>query len=287
MKSNKHFIKNGLLILLVFQVMGCTEYDLPTRDQTVYGSGFDLESCEQISEKDIYELCLRIYDKGPEEFEAILLTNKFHQHVGPNNVYGAKMALYAKKLLDGKNHEIYVISEAGTKTPISCLNDGIMVAIGATYGRNLIQSIPNSSKLAATFFYDNKSIRLQVKPEFLSYTKEYIKMSRIEHGGLTDGYFEDVRKMGLYVWENMSQEELFIVGEPDTEDICEFSEFNVNRFFNKLHNFMHRAEKVQDVIDFIDKDPCVRDGEVDNSKFPVTIRCIWKSNNKRIEFKHG
>ena len=217
-------------IVLVFFICGCTleNKDKEDKSQTIFGSGLDITSCDQISEKDIYQLCLRIRHQDLEEFEAIMLTNKFHEHIGPNNIYGAKMALYAKKLLDGKNHEISVISEAGTKPPISCLNDGIMSSIGATFGRGLIENLPDSNNLAATFFYKNKSVRLEVKPEKLNVTQKYISDSLKKHGGLTDEYFKDVRKMGLYVWENFSQEDLFIVSYPSAESYyCDFNEFNL------------------------------------------------------------
>lgn len=203
----------AVFIIFVLLISGCTEKKV----QTIYGTGFDLTSCEQISEKDIYDLCSIIRDRDPEEFEAIVLTNKFHQHVGPNNIYGAKMALYAKKLLNGENHQIKVLSEAGTTPPISCLNDGIMCAICSTFGRGLISNVPDSSKLAATFFYKDKSVRLEVKPEKLGYTQKYIAASLEKYGGLTEEYFKDVRKMALYVWENFSQEDLFIITYPTAE----------------------------------------------------------------------
>ncbi len=208
--NKKVFFTIGLLILVLI-VIGYNNQDSSIRTQTIYGSGFDLDSCDEISEKDIYDLCLRIYSNNTEEFEAILLTNKFHQHMGPNNIYGAKMALYAKDLLNGENHGISVLSEAGTKPPISCLNDGIMVAIGSTFGRGLISNVQDSNKLAATFSNKDKSVRLEVKPEMLKITQDYIANSLEENGGLTNNYFYDVREIGLYVWENMSQEDLFIV----------------------------------------------------------------------------
>ncbi|MFC2122738.1 formylmethanofuran dehydrogenase subunit E family protein [Bacteroidota bacterium] len=206
----KYIVLLAVAIICVLLISGCSE----EKAQTTYGSGFDLTCCEQITEKDIYDLCLRIRDRDPEEFEAIMLTNKFHQHVGPNNIYGTKMALYAKRLLSGKNHQIQVISEAGTKPPISCLNDGIMCAIGATFGRGLISTLPDSRKMAATFVYNDKAIRLEVKPDKLEYTQKYIADSLKRHGGLTDDYFKDVRKMALHVWENYAQEDLFIVTSP-------------------------------------------------------------------------
>jgi formylmethanofuran dehydrogenase subunit E len=275
------------LIIAVLLIAGCNNQLSSKRNQTIYGSGFDLESCDEITEKDIHELCLKIYETDSEEFEAILLTNKFHQHIGPNNIYGAKMALYAKKLLNGKNHEIIVISEAGTKPPISCLNDGIMVAVGSTFGRGLISNVKDSNKLAATFKYGNKSVRLEVKPDKLKITQEYIANSRITHGGLTDDYFKDVRNMGLFVWENMSQEDLFIVTYPEEEkNNCEFNEINLNAYFNSLHNLLHITSNEKDIIEFIDKHPCVKEGFVDQSGYPTIIKSTWKSNNKIIEYSH-
>jgi magnesium-transporting ATPase (P-type) len=79
-----------IIIIILLSVVFYFNKQEKERKQTIYGSGFELNSCEDITEKDIYELCLRIYEKDKEEFEAVLLTNKFHQHIGPNNIYGTK-----------------------------------------------------------------------------------------------------------------------------------------------------------------------------------------------------
>jgi formylmethanofuran dehydrogenase subunit E len=287
-------LKLDILLLLVIMVLLATimfpvsesNYEKHSLKQTVYGSGFDLDSCEEITEEDIYQLCLRIFDRDPEEFEAVLLTNKFHQHIGPNNIYGAKMALYAKDILGGKNHEISVLSESGTAPPLSCLNDGIMVAIGATFGRGLIKNSNDTGRLAATFRYGNNSVRLEVKPEMLNITQSYISDSRKEHGGLTDSYFLDVRKMGLYVWENMSQEDMFIVTYPEENDNCEYNDANLNSYFNSLHDMVHASPDIVSIMEFIDEHPCVQDGSVDDFGNSLTILSVWKSNNETIEFVH-
>jgi len=305
-----------IILFLLFVLLLASSCNKKENIQSIYNSGLDLSSCEKITEKDIHELCLRIKDKNPEEFDAIMLTNKFHGHIGPNNIYGTKMGLYAKKLLNGTNHEISVISEAGTKTPISCLNDGIMSSMGATFGRGLIQNLPDSGKLAATFFYKNKSVRLEVKPEKLKITKEYIKKSLKKHGGLTDQYFKDVRKMGLYVWENFDQDDLFIVTYPNKGGYyCDFNEYNLNAYFNRIHNVMHTgspdkaalnfknmedAEKnigsvpqfqanysvVKEIIQYIKEDDCVFNGSAEQEEYRLKITATWKSNNKTVEFFH-
>jgi formylmethanofuran dehydrogenase subunit E len=167
-------------MILVVAIVGLLVYfkisnpvDEIKRGQSIYDSGFNLTSCDQLTEQDMYELCKRIRDKNPEEFDSLLLVNKFHGHLGIANIYGAKMALYAKKLLAGKNYFIKVLSEAGTIQPISCFNDGVQVAINATYGRNLINNVddPSSNKLAATFYYQNKWVRLEPSLNFLKKRK--------------------------------------------------------------------------------------------------------------------
>ena len=211
------FVYVAVVVVAIVVTFLLVRQTSPERQQTIYGSGFELDSCDVITEQDIYELCERIFDDNPEEFEAILVTNKFHQHLGPNNIFGAKMALYAKQLLNGENHAISVRSEAGVQPPISCLNDGIMAAIGSTFGRGLIANVEDSSSLAATFTYEGESVRLEVKNEYSSYSKDRISQARERYGGLNDDYFKEVRDTALEVWENMTQEELFIVSYPATD----------------------------------------------------------------------
>ncbi|NOQ55743.1 MAG: hypothetical protein GQ477_02965 [Nanohaloarchaea archaeon] len=256
------------------------------RDQTVFGSGFDMVSCEQVTEKDIYELCTRIMKNNPDEFEIIMMANKFNQHIGPNNIYGAKMALYAKKLLNGTNNEISVLSEAGTKPLISCLNDGIMIAIGATFGRGLIENDPLQSKLAATFFYKNKSVRLEVKSENLEFTQKYIADSLKKHQSMNNDYFKDVRDMGLYVWEHFPQDDLFIITYPENENYCDFNDDSIYVYINRLHNFFHTEPTDEKILAFIEQDECVYNGSIIKDDFTLTILSIWKSNDETILFEH-
>ncbi|MBD3319496.1 MAG: hypothetical protein GF350_00195 [Chitinivibrionales bacterium] len=258
------------------------------KQQTLYGSGFDLVSCEQITEKDICELCKKIRHKDPEEFEAIMLTNKFHQHIGPNNIYGAKMALRAKEILGGKDHEISVLSEAGRKPPVSCLNDGIMAAIGATYGRGLISTVPGKKNLSATFHFKDKAVRLEVKKEMLNHTRQFIKKSLKKHGGLTDEYFGDVRKMGLYVWENYDRKDLFTVTRisRDASSECAYNRSNVGQFYNSLHEFIHTGPDSKQIVEFIAKNPCVSDGSVEQTDTGMIIHFAWKSTGMKMKYEH-
>jgi len=186
-----------------------------TRTQSIYDSGFNLTSCEQITEEDVYQLCLKIRDKNPEQFDALLLTNKFHGHTGMANIYGAVMALYAKQLLNGKNYSITVVSEAGDIPPKSCFNDGVQAAINATYGRALIQSVPNVSRYAATFLYLDKWVRIEVKEDIAgSIDKRLSDLVKKHNMNLDDDYYKEVRELSLKEWETISNqkpEDIFTV----------------------------------------------------------------------------
>ena len=70
------------------------------------------------------------------------------------------------------------------------------------------------------------------------------------------------------------------------EDNCEFNDKNIKDFFNRLHNFMHKAKNNQEIINFIDEDFCVRNGIVDWDNLSTIIRATWVSNNKTIELNH-
>lgn len=190
---------SSLAIVALALLAGCTYTPSPEQHQAPFP---ELQSCDQLTDPGVHELCLRIRDRDPEEFEAVVLTEKFHGHIGPNNIYGVKMALYAKKLLEGEKHEISVLSEAGTITPVSCLNDGIAVAIGSTFGRGMIENIPDSNSPAATFFYGDKSVRLEVKPDVI----DAVQQKLLESQG-----HDNLREVVLYVWENFTQEEMFLV----------------------------------------------------------------------------
>lgn len=77
-----------------------------------------------------------------------------------------------------------------------------------------------------------------------------------------------------------------IVTHHEVVDECEYNEINVKAFHNRLHNIIHIASGPQDVINFIEKDSCVKDGSVNERKDGIYIKAIWKSNEKTIDFAH-
>lgn len=253
-----------LLILLIFAYINNQKLK---RTQSIYDSGFNLTSCEQITEKDVYELCKRIYSRDPEEFKAMMITNKFHGHFGIANLYGSRMALYAKRLLDGENWKITVLSEAGLIPPVACFNDGVMATINATFGRGLISNIPDSQKMAATFTYEGRWVRLEVKPEISDRVNKTISELVVEYHGLTDDYYGAVRKIAIEEWEKYSSpDQMFNLTATSWNKNNSWEEHLENcknvdskkfEYFNNLREFLKTTKDESRITEFLNKNECV------------------------------
>ena len=58
---------------------------------------------------------------------------KLHGHLGPFLVVGIRMGLLALKLFSSPGYfGITAVSETGSRTPLSCLTDGIQLGSGCT-----------------------------------------------------------------------------------------------------------------------------------------------------------
>jgi len=300
--SNLWVIICFVLIILLFVALGFLAYlkiQAPKnsevkRVQSIYDSGFNLTSCEQITEQDIYELCKRIRDKNPEEFDVLLLVNKFHGHLGIANIYGAKQALYAKQLLAGKNYFIKVLSEAGTIQPISCFNDGVQAAINATYGRNLIKNVddPTSSNFAATYYYQDKWVRIETKPEFIEKAQgELMDLVKKYNGDLSDDYFKEVRNQSLKLWEELSylkSEDIFTITDMSwkiAKPGCEDTDANIQKYYDDLINFTNSHKDRQEILNYLSQNECIIDPSVNESAGQVEINATWEVSDRGLNYK--
>ncbi len=254
--------------------------------QSLHGSGFEIQSCEQITETDIYKLCKRIRNKDSEEFDSIMFANEFTGNINPYTVYGVKMGLYAKRLLDGEEHQINVLSETGTKVPLSYINDGIIVSIGSTFGRGLIKSVADSDTFSAIFFYKNKSVRIELKPEIAQDINQKISKSQEKRGGITYEHLIDTRNIALDLWEKYTPEEAFIVTYPNKDGTyCHYNDHTLNEYFNLLEKVVYGASSDSEILKFIDEGECSYNGRIYENEFGQEIvSVIWKSDNRELKF---
>jgi pyrimidine-specific ribonucleoside hydrolase len=147
---------------------------------------------------------------GLEEWRMCIITNELHDHLGVYSIIRAKIGLKAREFSGVEIGRLKVMSLAGDKTPYSCLNDGIQVSTGATFGTNLIsnQNI-DKPEITAIFSYDNKKFKLSLKEEYFqkseTATKEIIK----KYGSLTKNYWINIRKLGIKCWLEWNRNEIF------------------------------------------------------------------------------
>jgi pyrimidine-specific ribonucleoside hydrolase len=150
-----------------------------------------------------------IENYGLEEWNACLLTNEFHRHLGIYSLIGAKMGIRAREILEAPFDAVKVVSFAGTAPPLSCMNDGLQVATGASLGRGTIQISNEKPRPEASFFYKDKKLTLKIKRELLNTVRADIKAAEKAYGGLSPAYFAHVRKLSIEYWHSLDRRKIF------------------------------------------------------------------------------
>ncbi len=140
---------------------------------------------------------------------------EFHGHRCPFMPIGYRMGTLALKLLGVekcKDHQMHVFSEMGIGHPQGCMQDGIMSATGATFGKGMMEKL-YLGKVAAIFWYPGKKDAFRIllnnefqdklaPHEFFKYRKQGIEPSEIP---------EEVRADIINMVLNATEEELFTI----------------------------------------------------------------------------
>jgi len=148
---------------------------------------------------------------GLEEWKACLLTNEFHRHLGIYSLIGAKMGTRARELLQAPFDTLEVISLAGNKPPLSCLNDGLQVSTGASLGRGMITISENEKQPqpGAMFTFQKHKLTLKLKKKIVDQVKSDIQAAVNKFGGLNQAYFAHVRQLSIEYWLKLDRKEIF------------------------------------------------------------------------------
>jgi pyrimidine-specific ribonucleoside hydrolase len=151
---------------------------------------------------------------GYEEWKANVMTDEFHGHLGVFSIVGAKMGIKAREIFGVGADMLEVVTYAGTKPPYSCLTDGIQVSTGATLGMGTI-SLASDKKVqpSAVFTYNNRSIRITLKKEYLEQVDNDINEGIIKFGLMDDGYWKLIRHNALKYWLEWDRNKIFDVVE--------------------------------------------------------------------------
>jgi pyrimidine-specific ribonucleoside hydrolase len=146
---------------------------------------------------------------GFEEWKACILTNEFHRHLGIYSIIGAKMGMRAREILEAPFDTLEVLSFAGKKPPLSCMNDGLQVSTGASLGRGTICLSEEKPRPAAVFMYKNRRISLMIKEDIVEKIKSDIRSALKEYGGLNPEYFTHIRKLSIRYWHDFDRKKIF------------------------------------------------------------------------------
>lgn len=162
---------------------------------------------------------------GAEEWRAGVLTNELHGHLGIYAILGVKMGLAAIEYLDVEPGDVAVCSFAGTKPPVSCMNDGLQVSTGATFGHGLISSPPTGfPEPMADFRTKDRTVRLCFKEEIKEMIKREIGQA-VEKYGHTPPYWEYIRRLALTYWAELDRNELFDIIETTEKEYVQLRSY--------------------------------------------------------------
>jgi pyrimidine-specific ribonucleoside hydrolase len=148
---------------------------------------------------------------GLEEWVATVIAHELHQHVGIYTVLGAKMGVRAREILNAPTRAVHVTVETGTEPPISCVIDGLQASLGSTLAQKLIE-VPRvpTPRVAAVFRYEERAIRLSLRPEYRKMIQETIKSAIDNHGNLTPAYFHEIEDRCFDAWAEFDRREIFL-----------------------------------------------------------------------------
>jgi formylmethanofuran dehydrogenase subunit E len=107
--------------------------------------------------------------------ETLARLEEFHGHLGPYVVVGYRMGELALRLLGAKKYfELKVASKAGTTPPVSCMNDGIQLATGCTYGKGNIKATEEGVPEAA-FIQGDRRLKIALLPSTQAAMGEWLR----------------------------------------------------------------------------------------------------------------
>lgn len=160
----------------------------------------------------IIDTTLALY--GPDEWKANVMTDEFHGHLGVFSIVGAKMGIKAREIFGAGPDMLDVVTFAGSKPPYSCITDGIQVSTGATLGMGTIH-LAKSKKISPTavFTYNNRSIKISLKQEYLDRVDADIKEGISKFGLMDDGYWKLIRHNTLKYWIEWDRNKIFDIEE--------------------------------------------------------------------------
>lgn len=176
---------------------------------TVVFSGFPMHVEDYAQDiQSIMPKCIEKY--GPEEWRLVVVTCELHGHLGIYAIIGAKMGVFAKERLESGHDELKIESFAGTRPPLSCLNDGLQASTGSTVGHGLFSLFPDTNRRpSAVFSSEELKYMISLKNDIHQKIEEDIRKAIKDNNGLSEGYWSDIRDLGINYWKSFNRNDIF------------------------------------------------------------------------------
>ena len=150
-----------------------------------------------------------IEDYGLIEWKATVLTNEIHGHTGIYSIIGVKMGIRACEYFNVGINNLQVISFAGKKPPLSCLNDGIQISTGATIGQGLIEISDTIYMIpTAIFEFNKKRIKIKLKEILTQKIQDDIKKG-VQLYNFSEQYWLYIEELAIQYWANFDRHAIF------------------------------------------------------------------------------
>ena len=148
---------------------------------------------------------------GIIEWEAAVIANEMHHHLGLYSVIGVKMGIRALNYFHALPEDLNIVSYCGTAPPQSCMNDGLQVATGSTTGNGKFQIKETEMFPKIKVTYKNQIIEVEIKNTPYKAIQQIITEGKKTHGLGTEAYWSFIREQSLQKWLEMDRQEIFDV----------------------------------------------------------------------------
>jgi len=150
---------------------------------------------------------------GIQEWEAAIITNEMHHHLGVYSIIGTKMGIRILEYFRAHPGEVEIESYIGTKPPTSCMNDGIQAATGSTIGNGNYQlKEPNPFPMIQATYKD-QTIEVNMESEIHKKIKGIIKQGVDEYGLKSDKYWSYIRERTIQEWKELDRKSIFEINK--------------------------------------------------------------------------
>ena len=151
-----------------------------------------------------------VNDRGHHELRAGVLTNELHGHLGIYSLIGMKMGIRAREYFNIGLDDLFISSFAGTRPPVSCMNDGLQASTGGTLGHGLITSVPTETpQPTAIFSFKDRQVEISLKREVSDRIGKEVRYGVERYGLESEEYWAYIRKLAITYWAELDRNMIF------------------------------------------------------------------------------